>query len=179
MRCAMKIGITGHRPKNLTWGYNENDDNCTKFKEVFGNLFLDLFYEPTYFICGMAMGIDLIAGEIVADIKQMMEEEEPDAPPIFLEAVIPCDNQTLNWNNEYVRRYNKLLKNCSKTTFISHQYNKFCMIKRNHYIVDNCDILIAVWNNEQSGGTAATIDYAKKVGRKIIYINPYTLKIDY
>ena len=44
------------------------------------------------------------------------------------------------------------------------------MQKRNRYMVDKSDIILAIWNGEKSGGTWNTIEYAQKKGKKIIYI---------
>ena len=44
--------------------------------------------------------------------------------------------------------------------------------KRNRDIVDNCDVLFATpYNDNGQGGTWYTINYAKKVGKKVIIFN--------
>lgn len=43
-------------------------------------------------------------------------------------------------------------------------------------MVDNADLVIAVYDGSSSGGTAYTVDYARKQGKKIIIINPFTLE---
>ena len=45
------------------------------------------------------------------------------------------------------------------------------MFKRSREIVDASDILLVVWD-EKSPGTRYTIHYAKKQGKKIIFVNP-------
>lgn len=42
---------------------------------------------------------------------------------------------------------------------------------RNEYMVENCDLLIAVWD-KSDGGTANCVKYAKSQRKNIIYINP-------
>ena len=37
--------------------------------------------------------------------------------------------------------------------------------------------LLAVYNGERRGGTAATVRYARKLGRGIIILNPITLEV--
>lgn len=51
------------------------------------------------------------------------------------------------------------------------EYKPYLMQKRNEYIVDHSDKVIAVWDGSKSG-TKNCIDYAKKVGKDIIYIQP-------
>lgn len=51
------------------------------------------------------------------------------------------------------------------------------MIDRNHRLVESVGLLLAVFNGVQRSGTGATINYARKMGRKIIVIDPITLSI--
>ncbi len=85
-----KCCFTGHRPKSLPWGYNENSLKCIAFKKQLRKVINDVIYNEgaTYFITGMAMGVDIIAGEIVA-------KEKLNCDNLFLEAAIPCKEQTL------------------------------------------------------------------------------------
>ena len=41
----------------------------------------------------------------------------------------------------------------------------------NGWMVDNSDAVIAVWNGT-AGGTANTVDYARKLGRSVLVIDP-------
>ena len=40
---------------------------------------------------------------------------------------------------------------------------------RDEYMVEHCDILLAVWDGINIGGVWSTIQYAKKLGKPIIY----------
>ena len=51
------------------------------------------------------------------------------------------------------------------------EYNPWLMQKRNEYMVDLADRVIAVWNCSK-GGTANCVKYAEKVGKEIIKIEP-------
>ena len=51
------------------------------------------------------------------------------------------------------------------------------MLDRNRFLVEHASTLLAVYNEERRGGTAATVRYAQKMGREIIVINPNTLHI--
>ena len=42
---------------------------------------------------------------------------------------------------------------------------------RNRYMIDKCDVLIAVYDGFSKGGTYNAINYAKKIGKKIIYVS--------
>ena len=44
------------------------------------------------------------------------------------------------------------------------------MQKRNKYMVDQSDLVIAVWDGKKVGGTWNTIKYAKSKEKQVIYI---------
>ena len=58
--------------------------------------------------------------------------------------------------------------------YVSRKYYDGCMLARNRRLVDQAGILLAVYNGERRGGTAATVRYARKAGREIIMIDPLT-----
>lgn len=52
--------FTGHRPKGFSFGYNENNQNCLKIKNMLNRQIEILITEKkvTHFISGMALGVD-------------------------------------------------------------------------------------------------------------------------
>ena len=67
----LRICFTGHRPKGLPWGYDEEKESCKEFKRVmYGILEKAIQNNYTYFISGMALGIDMICAEIVLNLKK-------------------------------------------------------------------------------------------------------------
>ena len=50
------------------------------------------------------------------------------------------------------------------------EYSSIKMEARNHYMIDKCDVLIAVYDGFSKGGTHNAINYAKKLGKKIIFV---------
>ena len=51
------------------------------------------------------------------------------------------------------------------------------MLERNRFLVDWSTVLFAVYNGEKRGGTAATVRYARKMGREIFTLAPDTLSL--
>lgn len=62
-----------------------------------------------------------------------------------------------------------ILQGADYTTTVSDHYFRACYQRRNEFMVDHSNLVIAVWNGEKSG-TKNTIDYAIKYGVKIINI---------
>ena len=53
------------------------------------------------------------------------------------------------------------------------------MLDRNRFLIDHAAALLAVYNGERRGGTAATMRYAQKMGREIVVIHPITRLISH
>lgn len=58
----------------------------------------------------------------------------------------------------------------------SHEYYDDRMLDRNHRLVETAGLLLAVYNGERHGGTAATVQYAWKLGRKLVILNSTSLE---
>lgn len=158
--------FTGYRPEKLPFGNDESDFRCVKLKETLTNEIEELINSGySEFITGMALGIDMICGEIVLELRKKY-------PHIALSAAIPCKNQERHWDYDSITRYNRILQSVNNIIFVSNtSYFNGCMQKRNRYMVDNCDLLLAVFDGQQ-GGTMRTVEYAKKTGRRIVVIDP-------
>ena len=145
--------FTGHRPQKLR----------IPEKEVIEGLIEAVMraYEDgyRYFITGMAMGVDIWAGEAVADLKE-------DRRDLCLIAAVPYPGQEKNFPQEWKIRYAKLLEKCDQAEIISDRYQKGVFHGRDRWMVDHSSMIIAVYNGEP-GGTAATISYAKKEGLEL------------
>ena len=163
--------FTGHRPQHLPFGMNENDERCTDLKETLKEEIINLIEKEvvTHFIIGMALGIDLYAAEIVLDLKARY-------PSITLESAIPCETQAVKWSAAQRERYYDIAAQCDKETMLQCHYSPDCMDKRNRYMVDHADYILAVWNGCPSS-TGNTVRYAHKKGKTIIVINPDSLDV--
>ena len=47
-------------------------------------------------------------------------------------------------------------------------FEKDCFFKRDRFIVDQCDLLLVVWDGEKIGGSWYTYNYAKKQGKNVL-----------
>ncbi len=163
---ALKICFTGHRPKGLPWGYDETKESCVLFKSVMASIIEKAILNGyTYFISGMALGIDMICAEIVLKLKKKYKN-------VMLECAIPCLNQEKKWSLSQQERYKKIIHKADVVHYVSKtEYTNTCMNDRNNYMVEQSDVIIAVWNGKPSG-TSNTIKFAKKRCNKIKIINP-------
>jgi len=159
------VCFTGRRPQKLPWGYDENDDRCQRLKEKIKEKIDNAIQNgATHFISGMALGVDMWAAEIIL-------EKRKEGVPLTLEAAIPHKKQEASWSAHHRERYNRILALCDKVTYVSETYSPYCMMKRNQYMVDKSDLVIAVLD-DFTGGSGKTALYARSKNIPVIIIEP-------
>ncbi len=159
--------ISGHRFATLPFKQNESDPRCIKLRRVLRDYFTHLIESEGVdrFLCGMALGSDQIAFEVLLRLKH-------EFPHISLHAYIPCKEQYLKWSSAQIARYRAILLHVDEIVRISEEYTPACMQMRNRAMVDACDILLAIYTEGARGGTKSTIDYAIKKKREILCVDP-------
>ena len=158
--------FTGHRPQKLPWGFNENDKRCVEMINITKTQ-IEKAIKNGYdtFLCGMALGFDIICAELVLKLKN-------DYPKIKLFGAIPCKNQCDKWSAPQKERYNKILKQLDGVRCIYDTYiGKECLLERNNYMINNSSLVIALFDGKH-GGTKQTIEYALSQGLKVEIIVP-------
>jgi uncharacterized phage-like protein YoqJ len=155
----VKLAFTGHRPDKLG-GYA----HCPKHANII--VLIEAAIRDsgcTEVISGMALGVDQWAAEAAVRLG------------VPFEAAVPFAGQEKAWPPESQRKYRELLSKATKTTVVyDGGYAGWKMQKRNEYMVDNCDALVAVWDGTD-GGTANCHSYALRVKKPVIRIDPTNL----
>lgn len=158
--------FTGHRPSKFLWGYNETDAGCVALKTALAEQIAKLVDAGyTDFFSGMAEGTDTWTALAVLALKK-------ENPALKLHCVLPCEGQADRWSDSARELYYSILEQADEVIYVSREYSKDCMLKRNRYLVDHAICLLAVYNGEWRGGTAMTVRYARKLGREIIILSP-------
>lgn len=161
MRCA----FTGYRPQKMPFGFNEKDPRCIDFKQRLQDTIEMLIMQGfTHFLSGGALGMDMFAAESIVELRKTH-------PWIALEVVIPFVKQPANWEEAYQQRYQRILDEADIITYTGTEYTKGAMFKRNRYLVDNSDLLVAAYDGKP-GGTQMTCEYAKRRGVDLCCIRP-------
>ncbi len=148
----MRISVTGHRPNKLG-GYS--DEAFYKLVNLFYD-FLSRNQEVDTVISGMALGWDQAV--VVASLSAKRK----------VIAAVPCLNQESKWPLHSRVRYKELISKCDEVVYVSNQpYFPSCMQERNEWMVDNSELVVALYNGDLSGGTFNCIQYAKKQNKPI------------
>ena len=115
------------------------------------------------FISGFALGIDLMAAQLVQSLKC-------DLPGISLTAVIPFEGQAERYNIYDKRVYRRLLELADKVIVLSDCYYPRCFLDRDEFMVENASYLIAYYDGREKGGTYYTVKKARARGIPIINV---------
>jgi uncharacterized phage-like protein YoqJ len=157
----MIVCFTGHRPDKLM-GYKIPNPMYNWIKNQLTNTLKKI--KPTSAISGMALGVDTWAVEVCIDLN------------IPYVSAIPFKGQENYWPEHSRKYYNELLMKASKIHIVNTGgFAGWKMQNRNEWMVDNSDLLIAVFNGSD-GGTKNCYDYAVKKNKEIIRINPLDYK---
>lgn len=113
----------------------------------------------THFQSGGALGFDTLAAQVVLSLKSRY-------PEIVLELILPCRGQERLWPREQQDTYRALLQEADTVRYLREHYCRGCMHERNRFMVDHSGHCIA-YLTKSTGGTAYTVDYAKKQGRTL------------
>ena len=170
--CAA-CAFTGHRPHKFPWKDNEADPRCIALKETLAEQIATLAGAGvTEYFTGGADGVDCWAAEIVLSLREKN-------PALKLRCVLPHEGQADRWSDSARERYHSILKRADSVDYVSRQYYDGCMIDRNHRLVELAGLLLAVFNGARRSGTGATVNYARKMGREIIVIDPITQQVSH
>lgn len=152
MEIQKTCAFTGHRQI-------ENDFDAEYLKKIISE-FIESGYDT--FLCGMAIGFDMIAAETVLELREKY-------PQIKLIACVPCEGQSRYFNSVDKQRYNKILSACAEVKILSNRYYNGCMQARDRFMVDKSSLLIA-YRRKNEGGTHYTVKYALSQNKRICLI---------
>jgi len=162
---AQTCCFTGHRPDKLPWGPDERNPRCSALKQSLSREIEGLYSRGfRHFISGMAMGCDLYFAEAALALR----EKHPD---LTVEGAVPCPTQANRWPDFLRRRWRGILDRCDLETVVQQSYDRWCMLRRDRYMVDRSAAVLAVFNGTP-GGTQYTLNYAMDKKREILLLDP-------
>lgn len=141
----MIIAATGHRPDKLG-GYSHD------VLDRLASVAVDYLQQnrPSGLITGMAQGWDTACALACMQLH---------IPYI---CAIPFLGQESKWPEQAQERYRLLVNAAFKSLLVCRgEYAVWKMHKRNEWMVDNCDRLVAMWDGS-TGGTDSCLKYAVK-----------------
>ena len=102
------------------------------------------FQGVRYFGCGGAQGFDTLAAQAVLAARRRH-------PQIRLILVLACPEQADRWPAAERARWRSALDACDLETMVQHNYDRFCMHRRDRYMVDRSQRIIAAYDGRTGG----------------------------
>lgn len=143
----MIVAATGHRPQKLGGFSTAIDRRLVNLAAAYLER-----VRPTRVIVGMALGWDQAVAEAALALG------------IPFTAAVPFEAQDLRWPECSRRRYRILRARAAETVVLETSFTGRAMQKRNEWMVDRCECLVALWDGS-FGGTFDCLQYASRVGR--------------
>ena len=110
------------------------------------------------FLCGMAMGFDLLALECLIALRQKYR--------ILLRACVPFEGQERSFPPAEKARYREMIAWCDEVYILYPAFRDGCFLARDRFMVEHADMLYAYCTRD-TGGSAYTVKYAKSHGLEI------------
>ena len=118
-----------------------------------------------YFGVGGAVGYDTLAAQILFNLRDTI------CPQIKVIVVYPFNGFTRFWTDAQRSLYAELLPRYNKITQVSEKNCRGAYLQRNRHLVDHSAYCIC-YCTHQTGGTAYTVQYARRMGLQILYTAP-------
>ena len=122
----------------------------------------------TCFMSGFADGVDQYFAETILELQNKN-------PDLKLIAVLPYRKRKDSLCQR--EHTNALLDACAEVIIIQEEYRPNVYSKRNRYMVEHADRVIAVYDGREKGGTVKTIRYAHQFRKELREI-PVGLNLD-
>ena len=146
--------FTGHRPEKLETPEEYVKEWLEKqIRQAVGDGYTD-------FISGMQRGVDLWAVEILLKLKT-------EGDNLRIIAACAFEGMDRSFDDDYKRLYREFLSVADEVNVILDRPTKYAYIKRDEWMVDHANRLIAVFTGAP-GGTKKTVEYAQKKGIEIV-----------
>ena len=133
---AVSAAFTGHR------FYNFSQQEV--IRERLTKAILEAYeHGISNFISGFAIGIDLMAAQIVQSLK-------PSCPGITLTAAIPFRGQADRFKPSDKVVYDGLMASADEVIILSEYYYTRCFLDRDEFMVENASLLIAFYDGREN-----------------------------
>ena len=169
--------FTGYRPHRFA--FSPDGLRPEQVQAALGEQIRRLYSEGVRtFISGMSAGVDLWAAAEVIALRQT-------CPDVQLVAAVPFAGQESHWSIPLQREYHRILVACQRVETLFDEREaaddpSACYRQRNRWMVDQAGVVLAVCEVDVADsrtGTAATVRYARRQQRRILYIHPQTLAV--
>ena len=184
---SFRVCFTGHRPKGSCLDYGLNDGRNPELVEALLSKVLRPLWahavtkqKNLVLLTGGALGFDQLALAAGIKLKNEMENERKKCSVTNFVA-LPCRNMDSPWRDSSKRAFRDLLFRADKVVELQESYDYRAMQKRNEFMVNNAEGLVAFWDSsKKKGGTWNCIRYmrdAKGEGFPAMHVHHETFAV--
>lgn len=139
--------------------WNENEPPMLTVRNKLFELIQSLCMEGcTQFYTNCEYGISLWAAEFITELKK--------CNPIQLHVVIPYEEQTTNWPEDFRMRYFNVHRTADSAELISAHFQEKCYNYADKHMIDESDVLIICG---KAGTLSDAAEYARETGIRVSY----------
>ena len=117
-------------------------------------------FPDAVFITGGAPGVDLWAAEVWSEMG------------LDWCLIKPCADHGVGvWSDQLLKKRDELAKKAKKVKVLMPKYRNGCLNKRNEWMVNKADLVLALFDGRQRGGTKHCLSYARQQNKRIIWLD--------
>ena len=163
----MRVSFTGHRPDKIV-GYTAAPLEVeVAIRRALAAEILRLAEEGAdTFLSGMAPGVDLWAADEVLRLRA----EGRIGAGVRLVLALPYPNFERSFRAEWRALYGEILERADEVVYVSQGYYHGCYHRRNDYLADNADVMLAYYEGSE-GGTRYTLKRAEARGVRVVNLH--------
>lgn len=110
-----------------------------------------------YVISGGALGWDTAIARAAFSLK------------IPYAVYVPCQGFGAMWDKQQQFTFDMMLRHADKHHIVTDKpYNASLMVIRDHAMVNDATMVLALWNGQTHGGTYHTVQYAKQCHKEVV-----------
>lgn len=149
----MKVAVTGHRSERIKGREQEIEKWLVEQIQYFVEN-----NDEVIVIDGMAEGVDQMAA----------------AAALNSGAALSC---YFPYKKKLYGVQKAIAEKAAEVRFLYKEYWSGCYVERDYRMVDECDVLLVVWDGKPYGGTYITYQHALETGKKVIKFPWYKLEV--
>ena len=153
--------FTGHR------NIRKADEESIKGK-ILEQVLIQLQQGISTFMVGGAVGFDMLAAEVLLDLREKKAKE------LRLVSVLPYLAWREKWMEEDKDREDRILEKSDEILVSANEYSRHSYLDRDRRMVDSSAVCIA-YCARKTGGTAYTVRYALKNGLQVINLADWNI----
>ena len=169
VRCA----IIGQRPMRFPWGFDEEDESCTKMKMELAQQIMVLRQSGvSQFLVACDCGVGLYAAEIINGLRATSDRD------LMLICYTPHEEQATKWAPYLRERYFAMLEKCTLISTVCEVGAPDAQLQAYKKIIDLADVVLAVYDRDTpTTGNAEdkALAYAEGLHKPLVLLRPTEL----